>query len=50
LLSLTASVLFVVRGFAVEGTAERTLSPVLFGTFGVLWLAAYRSSVHRRND
>lgn len=43
-LSVAASILFVVRAAAVEATAERIWSAVLFGAFGIFWLAAYWST------
>lgn len=43
-LSVVASVIFVVRAAVVDGTLERILSAVLFGGFGVLWLTAYWST------
>lgn len=42
-LSLAASVLFVVRAVSVEATGERLWSAILFGAFGIFWLAAYWS-------
>jgi hypothetical protein len=45
-LSLAASVLFVMRAAVVEATAERIWSAVVFGAMGVFWLAAYWSSRH----
>ena len=44
ILSTTASIVFVVRAVAVEATAERIWSAVIFGTFGFFWLAAYWSA------
>ena len=43
-LSIAASIVFVVRAVAVEATAERIWSAVIFGTFGFSWLAAYWSA------
>jgi uncharacterized membrane protein HdeD (DUF308 family) len=43
ILSIAASIVFVVRAVAVEATAERIWSAVIFGTFGFFWLAAYWS-------
>ncbi len=43
-LSVVASIIFVVRAAVVDGTLERILSAVLFGGFGVLWLSAYWST------
>jgi hypothetical protein len=43
-LSLAAAVLFIIRAAVVEGTAARIWSAVLFGVFGVFWLAAYWST------
>lgn len=48
-LSLAASAVFVVRAVAIEGTAERFWSAVLFGAFGVFWLAAYWSTRDRQS-
>lgn len=45
-LSLGASVLFIVRAASVEATAERIWSAVVFGAMGILWLGAYWSSRH----
>ena len=44
ILSIAASIVFVVRSVAVEATAERLWSSVIFGTFGFFWLAAYWSA------
>ena len=44
ILSIAASIVFVVRAVAVEATAERIWSAVIFGTFGFFWLAAYWSA------
>jgi hypothetical protein len=41
--SLAAAVLLVGRALAVDSAVERVVSAVLFGSFGVFWLAAYRS-------
>ena len=49
-LSLAASVVFIIRAVTVEGTAERIWSAVLFGGFGVFWLAAYWSSRRHPTD
>ena len=43
-LSLAASALFVIRAVSVEATTERVWSAILFGGFGVFWLAAYWSA------
>jgi hypothetical protein len=43
-LSLAASALFVARAVSVEATTERVWSAILFGGFGVFWLAAYWSA------
>jgi uncharacterized membrane protein HdeD (DUF308 family) len=43
ILSVAASIVFVVRAVAAEATAERICSAVIFGTFGFFWLAAYWS-------
>jgi len=45
-LSLGASVLFIVRAASVEATAERIWSAVVFGAMGILWLGAHWSSRH----
>jgi hypothetical protein len=45
-LSLAASILFIVRAAGVEATAERIWSALVFGAMGILWLAAYWSSRH----
>jgi hypothetical protein len=45
-LSLAASVVFIVRAAGVEATAERIWSAVVFGAMGVFWLAVYWSSRH----
>ena len=44
ILSIAASIVFVVRVVAVEATAERIWSAVVFGALGFFWLAAYRSA------
>ncbi len=44
ILSLGASLIFVVRVLSVEATTERIISAVVFGAMGLLWLWAYRSS------
>lgn len=46
ILSFAASIVFVARAVAVEATAERIWSAVVFGAFGFFWLAAYWSA-HR---
>lgn len=43
-LSVVASIIFVVRAAVVDGTLERILSAVVFGGFGVFWLTAYWST------
>jgi len=43
-LSLVASLVFVVRALSVEMTGERMISAVVFGAMGLLWLWAYRVS------
>ena len=45
-LSVAASLLFIVRAAGVEATAERIWSAVVFGAMGVFWLAVYWSSRH----
>jgi uncharacterized membrane protein HdeD (DUF308 family) len=49
-LSIAASVVFLVRVAGVEATTERILSAIGFGVMGVLFLAAYwasqRTSTH----
>lgn len=44
ILSVAASIVFLVRSVAVEATAERMWSAVIFGAFGFFWLAAYWSA------
>ena len=44
ILSIAASIVFVVRSVAVEATAERIWSAAIFGAFGFFWLAAYWSA------
>lgn len=44
ILSVAASIVFLVRSVAVEATAERIWSAVIFGAFGLFWLAAYWSA------
>jgi uncharacterized membrane protein HdeD (DUF308 family) len=43
-LSIMASLLFLVRAAGVEATAERIWSAVAFGVMGVVLLAAYWAS------
>ncbi|MEN8235634.1 MAG: hypothetical protein ABFR89_12020 [Actinomycetota bacterium] len=43
-LSLVAALVFVVRSIAVDATAERAWSAVIFFAFGLFWLAAYVSA------
>ncbi len=45
-LSVAASVLFVVRAAGVEATTERVWSAIAFGVMGVVFLAAYWASDH----
>jgi hypothetical protein len=45
-LSLAASILFIVRAAGVEATGERIWSAFAFGAIGIFWLAAYWSSRH----
>ncbi len=45
-LSLAASVVFIVRAAGVEATAERIWSAVVFAAMGMFWLTAYWST-HR---
>lgn len=49
LLSVAASVLFLVRAAGVEATTERIWSAVAFGVMGVFMLFAYWTS-HRTPD
>ncbi len=49
-LSLAASIVFVVRAAVVDATSERVSSAVLFAGFGVLWLAAYWSTRRHPTD
>jgi len=44
ILSIAASIVFVARAVAVEATADRIWSAVIFGAFGFFWLAAYWSA------
>ena len=44
ILSIAASIVFVVRAVSVEATAERIWSAVIFGAFGFFWIAAYWSA------
>ena len=46
ILSIAASVVFVVRAAGCEATAERIWSAVAFGAMGIFWLVAYWSA-HR---
>jgi hypothetical protein len=46
ILSIAASVVFLVRAAGVEATTERILSAVVFGVMGVIFLAAYWASQH----
>jgi uncharacterized membrane protein HdeD (DUF308 family) len=45
-LSIAASVLFLLRAAGIEATTERVLSAAVFGVMGVLFLAAYWASRH----
>jgi uncharacterized membrane protein HdeD (DUF308 family) len=45
-LSIAASVVFLVRAAGIEATTERILSAVVFGVMGVIFLAAYSASQH----
>ena len=49
-LSIAASVAFLVRAAGIEATTERILSAVVFGVMGLIFLAAYwasrRTSIH----
>lgn len=49
-LTLAASILFIVRAAAIEGTAERMWSAVLFGASGLFLLTAYWSARHHPTD
>lgn len=49
ILSVAASIVLVARSVAVEATAERIWSAVIFGMLGLFWLAAYWSA-HRQPD
>jgi uncharacterized membrane protein len=42
-LSLVAAAIFAVRAATIEASAERFWSAVVFGGFGVFWIAAYVS-------
>lgn len=46
ILSIAASVVFLVRAAGIEATTERILSAVVFGVMGVIFLAAYWASQH----
>ena len=46
ILSIAASIVFVVRSVAVEATPERIWSAVVFATLGFFWLVAYWSARH----
>jgi hypothetical protein len=43
-LSLMAAGIFVFRAATIEASAERIWSVVVFGGFGVFWIAAYASA------
>lgn len=45
-LSIAASVVFLVRAAGVEVTTERVLSAAVFGVMGVVFLIAYWASQH----
>jgi hypothetical protein len=45
-LTIAACVVFVVRAVAVEATAERLWSAILFGGLGVMWFIAYVMDRH----
>ena len=45
ILSIAASVIFVVRAAGCEATAERIWSAVAFGVMGIFWLVAYWSAL-----
>ena len=45
-LSIAASVVFLVRAAGVEVTTERVLSAAVFGVMGVVFLIAYWVSQH----
>jgi len=45
-LSIAASIVFLVRAAGIEATTERILSAVVFGVMGVIFLAAYWASQH----
>ena len=44
LLSIGASIIFLVRSAAVEATPARLWSAAVFGVLGIFWLAAYSSA------
>lgn len=46
ILSVAASILFLVRAAGIEATPERVWSAVAFGVMGVVLLAAYWGSQH----
>jgi hypothetical protein len=45
-LSIGASILFLIRAASVEATSERIWSAVAFGSMGVFLLAAYWADRH----
>jgi uncharacterized membrane protein HdeD (DUF308 family) len=45
-LSIAASVLFLLRAAGIEATTERVLSAAAFGVMGMVFLAAYWASRH----
>jgi hypothetical protein len=46
ILSIAASVLFLVRAATIEATTERIWSALAFGVVGIVMLAAYWASHH----
>ncbi len=43
-LSLVAAAIFAFRAATIEASAERIWSAIVFGGFGVFWIAAYAST------
>jgi hypothetical protein len=43
-LSLASAIIYLIRAFAVEATAERMWSTALFALVGVFWIWAYRDA------
>lgn len=47
LLSIAASIIFLVRAAGIEASTERVVSAIAFGALGVLFLVAYWASTTR---